>query len=216
MRDGDIRAALHALLRSEHAHELAATRILNELSLCGSVRVDVAVMNGEFAGYELKSERDTLRRFPRQVEVYSEVLDRATLVVADRHLERGLAALPEWWGVVVASSTGGNTGLERLRASEPNGHVRPERLVQLLWRDETLEELEIRGLAEGMRSAPRRTLSERLVQIVDLDELRGVVRERLKHREGWRAEPPSPQGDGACLPVATLSGCRRSCCPFPH
>lgn len=203
MRDGDVRAALHTLLRSEHAHELAETRILNELSLCGSVRVDVAVMNGEFAGYELKSERDTLRRFPQQVEVYSEVLDRATLVVADRHLEHGLAALPEWWGVVVASSTGGNTSLERLRSSEPNVHIRPERLVQLLWRDETLQELEIRGLAEGVRSAPRRALCERLVQTIDLDELRSVVRERLKHRAGWRADPSSRPGDDVSLPVAT-------------
>jgi hypothetical protein len=47
----------------------------------GQVFVDVAVINGEIHGYELKSERDTLERLPRQVEVYSAVLGRATLVV---------------------------------------------------------------------------------------------------------------------------------------
>jgi hypothetical protein len=188
VRDRDVRAALHALLRSEHAHELADTRILNELSLCGTARVDVAVMNGELAGYELKSERDTLRRLPQQVEVYSQVLDRATLVVADQHLEHGLESVPEWWGLIVASFEFGETHLVRLRPPLLNVNVCPERLVQLLWRDETLEELESRGLARGVRSASRRALAERLATTVPLEELRAMVRERLKRREAWRAE----------------------------
>jgi hypothetical protein len=40
----------------------------------GEVRVDVAVINGELHGYEIKSERDTLERLPRQVKAYSAVL----------------------------------------------------------------------------------------------------------------------------------------------
>src|SRR5438105_12527967 len=166
MRDRDVRAALHTFLQLEHAHELAETRILNELSLCGMARVDVAVMNGELAGYELKSDRDTLRRLPAQIAVYSQVLDRATLVVADQHLEHGLEALPEWWGIMVASFERGETHLVRLRPSLLNTGVCPERLVQLLWRDEALDELDARGLARGVRGASRRALAERLVTTV--------------------------------------------------
>src|SRR5262249_9341390 len=68
MRDGEIRAALHARLIVEHQGE-PDTRFLDELSLCGLVRVDVAVINGTLAGYELKSDLDTLRRLPAHVTV---------------------------------------------------------------------------------------------------------------------------------------------------
>jgi hypothetical protein len=67
MRDGDIRAALHAHLIVEHQEE-PDTRFLDELSLCGLVRVDVAVINGTLAGYELKSDQDTLRRLPASTQ----------------------------------------------------------------------------------------------------------------------------------------------------
>jgi hypothetical protein len=192
MRDSDVRAALHVRLQAEHGHELARTRFVDELSLCGEVRVDVAVMNGELAGYELKSERDTLRRLPRQIEIYSRVLDRATLVVAACHVDHAAGSLPDWWGLVVARSERGVLGLERVRAAERNERIDADALVQLLWRDEVLDELTIRGLDHRVRSGNRRRMWARLTESVPLDELRHVVRERLKRRVGWRAQPSPP------------------------
>src|SRR5665647_2133318 len=95
MRDGDVRTALHEQLRGEHAHELDRTRILDELGLAGEVRVDVAVLNGSFSGYEIKSAKDTLRRLPKQVQVYSQILDFAVLVVADTHYDLSLIHISE-------------------------------------------------------------------------------------------------------------------------
>lgn len=161
---------------------------MDELGLCGTVRVDVAVVNGTLSGYELKSDRDTLRRLPMQVEYYSKVLDHATLVVGEGHYERtnGVAHLPTWWGIIVASPGPGEALLNEVRAAKMNEHLDPFAIAQLLWRDEALCELEARGAAEGMRSKPRHFLWDRLADLLELDDLRSVVRERLKARATWR------------------------------
>lgn len=185
MRDGDIREALQSALDNEHAED-PDTRFVPELDLCGTVRVDLAVLNGYLAGYEIKSERDTLRRLPRQVAVYGRVLDFASLVVADRHLEHAMAHLPEWWGVRVASRLGDAVRVEQRRPPSLNGNVDATALVQLLWREEALGQLTALGLDGGLRSKPRRQLWQRLCEVLALDDLRSCVRERLKARTSWR------------------------------
>jgi len=190
VRDAEIRSALHARLIDEHGSG-QGTRYIDELGLCGTVRVDVAVVNGTLSGYELKSDRDTLRRLPTQVEYYSKVLDHASLVVGEEHYERtnGVAHLPPWWGLIVASPRLGQAHLEDVRPAEMNEHLDPYAIAQLLWRDEALCELEAREAATGLRSKPRRVLWDRLAELLDLDELRGIVRGRLKARATWRRPP---------------------------
>lgn len=185
MRDRDVREALLRHLHREHPEP--DTLFVDELDLGGLVRVDVAAVNGSLWGYEIKSARDTLRRLPLQVEVYSRVLDHAALVVADNHHEHALELLPEWWEVYIATAVdGGGVELDLQRHGTPNPGVDPLQLAQLLWRDEALAELAERGLDRGVRSKPRRVVWQRLVDSLELGELQRVVRTRLKTRTGWR------------------------------
>lgn len=178
---------MHAVLEKQHKDERADTRIIDELSLAGEVRIDVAVLNGSFSGYEIKSAHDTLRRLPKQVEIYSKMLDHMTLVVADKHISHALPLLPAWWGVVTATSEeGGNLSLTQLRAPQANPAVDAEFLATLLWRDELLAALQLRGIDRGVRSKPRHALMARLVEHVEVAEMRILVREQLKVRENWR------------------------------
>lgn len=192
MRDADVRKSLHLWLRDEHRAELDTTRILDEMDVAGQVRIDTVVLNGSFAGFEIKSASDTLRRLPRQIEVYSQVLDFATLVVAKNHAAKAKDLLPRWWGVIEATSTSDRVQLRRVRKARRNATIDPMTLCTLLWRQETLSELEIRGVDAGVRSKPNRFLWERLAETISPNELRDTVRERLKFRSGWRAETPSP------------------------
>ncbi|MFC8597182.1 sce7726 family protein [Isoptericola sp. NPDC057191] len=185
MRDLDVRTALRARLDEEHGGD-ADTLIVDELGLCGQVRVDVAVVNGALSGFELKSARDNLRRLPNQVAVYSRVLDHATLVVAENHRKSAVAMLPDWWGIYVARETDMTTSVELERMGTRNDDVDPMALAQLLWRDEALEELSQRGADRGVRTKPRWQVWQRLADVVQVDELRDVVRGRLKARPGWR------------------------------
>ena len=109
LNDITMRLALRAKLLEKQADE-PDTVLLEELGLCrGCVRVDIAVVNGSLCGYEIKSDADNLHRLATQVDVYSKVLDRATLVVGQRLLTGALDAVPSWWGVLTAVKT--NTGL---------------------------------------------------------------------------------------------------------
>lgn len=94
MRDRDVRQALHRKVLKEH-HGDADTLVLDELGLRhGTCRVDIAVVNGYLHGYEIKSDSDTLERLPAQIATYGLVLDRATLVVGERHLEKAKPLIP--------------------------------------------------------------------------------------------------------------------------
>lgn len=193
MRDRDVREALHRWLTRQHEHEADTTRVVDELGIAGTVRVDTAVFNGAFSGYEIKSASDTLRRLPKQVEMYSAVLDYAYLVVASNHVAHARTLLPSWWGIIEAVPVGGSVDLRHRRKARWNSRVDAFTLCTLLWRDEALEELEARGWAAGVRSKPKVVLWERLATRLELPELRELVRERLKVRESWRADAPSLQ-----------------------
>lgn len=202
MRDGDVRRALHDQLERDHSGE-PDTLFVDELSVCGMARVDVAVVNGALSAYELKSASDRLTRLPTQVEWYSKVVDHATLVVADRHIDRAAPLLPPWWGVIVATGDRDVT-LEWHQQARQNPEIDPSALVRLLWRSEALATLESLGVASGLRSKPKSTLWEAVAAALPIDDLRFVVRRALKDREGWRPGPERPP-DGAASRVASTS-----------
>ncbi|WP_420633234.1 sce7726 family protein [Candidatus Palauibacter sp.] len=167
------------------------TLVIEELGILqGSVRIDIAVVNGLIHGFELKSSTDTLERLPRQVEAYSRVVDQATLVVADSHLRDSVAILPPWWGIVAVSTRGARLSCRLIREIRPNPNPNSLDIAGLLWRPEALDILEKLGLATGVRSKPRRTLHARLATTLDIDVLRFTVRRCLRQRQAWRPGEP--------------------------
>lgn len=184
-RDAEVRALLKRHLVGDHAG--ASTVILDELGLCqGNVRVDVAAVNGELAGFEIKSPADRLTRWPKQCRVYSKVVDRAWLVAPEKTLTA--ADAPSWWGLVVIVQTATQLGLRVVRDAQPNPRVDAYSLARLLWRDEAIHILDEHGLARGFRTRPRRVIWRRLANEVPLDNLRRAVRGALKIRPGRIAE----------------------------
>jgi hypothetical protein len=178
----DIRSALRTRLFLEHGNEVD-TVIIEELGLCrGQVRVDVAVVNGVLHGYEIKSDRDSLRRLNGQVEVYGNVLDRATVVVGDRHIAGAVGIVPVWWGVLRAYSTDTGVQFKTLRCAEKNPHKDARSLVELLWLDDAIALLEQRSAACGIRSKPRHIVWDRVCEQFATDEIAAAVRARLKAR----------------------------------
>jgi hypothetical protein len=163
----------------------------------GSVRIDVAVINGELSGYELKSDRDTLGRLPTQAKIYSQVFDKMHLVVGARHEGRARRVVPRWWGVISATSGKDGVRLEPVREARPNPAPNPLTVARLLWRDEALAELEARDLAEGVRSKPVGRMHERLATVLDFPELADLVRAALKRREHWLRQSVGDEGQVA-------------------
>lgn len=199
MRDRDVREALHRKVLKDH-HGDANTLVLDELGLRhGTCRVDVAVVNGFLHGYEIKSDADTLGRLPGQIQVYGEVLDRATLVVGERHLLGAKDLVPEWWGIkVVTAGPRGGITFETEQPFHDNPSINSLALAELLWRPEAVEVLRTRGCPAAVLRKPRKFLYGYLAESVAIDELRDLVRQQLKARSNWRGHrPPSSDGDSS-------------------
>lgn len=177
--DGAVRQLLKQHLRSTPLG--AATVVLDELGLWqGDVRVDVAAVNGELSGFEIKSPADTLARWPGQRRIYSKVLDRAWLVAPAKTLEAANA--PRWWGLMRIVETDDRLGLRVVRDAQINPSPDPYAIACLLWRDEAIDALAAFGLDRGVRTKRRTLIWQRLADQLPLDDLRRAVRAALKVR----------------------------------
>lgn len=189
MNDNQLRAALKRKLNARYSND-PETVIIDELGLRhGAARVDVVVVNGALHGFELKSDRDTLERLPRQSSVFSSVLDRITLVVGLRHAEEAISMVPEWWGVQLAE-VGPRGGIRFSCTRRARNNPTPDALAiaKLLWRDEALGLLRHLDAARGFDSKPRAAIYARLAEVAQLEVIRAGVRYRLRNRTDWRSD----------------------------
>ena len=164
------------------------TLIVDELGLRhGAARIDIALVNGIIHGYELKSDKDNLRRLPHQMRIYNSVLDRITLVTTERHAEHATRLIPRWWGIKIAVKNSADV-VEFSDLREASDNPSPDILAvsKLLWREEALTLLDEFGEADSFRYKRRALVYARLAEIADLDTVRERVRLQLKSRQTWR------------------------------
>ncbi|WP_428489105.1 sce7726 family protein [Rhodopila sp.] len=190
IRDAEVRRAAHGkLLRN--AHICPDTLVIDELGLGhGVCRVDIAVINGHIRGLEIKAEADILDRLPHQVKAYGEVVDRATLIVAPRHLSTALEIVPKWWGVIAVDRVlSGGIVFRKIREERANRHVNPMMLARLLWHPEAATILREHGQPEHSLRQPREALYRELVALLSRRDLAHGVRDALRNRATWRDRP---------------------------
>jgi hypothetical protein len=201
MRDPEIRQRLRQRLEIEFGNDPTAL-ILDELGVCcGQVRADMAVVNGELKGFEIKSDRDTLLRLRSQVSDYCKVFDTVSIVVGTKHFGKARKMVPRWWGVLIAEvrpSLG--LEIECFRQEKRNPNPDPMSIAQLIWRDEAFQLLKAHGIDSGLRNRPRRFLWRALVNNFPTDHLQMLVRNQLKARRDWRSAEPRKQDDAKSRP----------------
>jgi hypothetical protein len=202
--DLDIRAALHRRLDAQHGKDPKAL-VVDELALCqGEARVDVAAVNGRLEGYEIKGPRDSLARLPGQRDAYNRVFDRMTIVCADRHASAIEKLVPAWWGLWGVVVRRNEISLTQVRRPRANPAIESLAVAQLLWRGEALALLAQHGIADGLRSKPKRELWSALAKGLPLTALRRGVREAIGARGDWRSERPRLSSGGSSQPLAKL------------
>ena len=144
-------------------------------------RADVVAIGSRLWGFEIKTDRDTLTRLPRQVEAYSRLFDRCAVVVAERHLDAALGLIPDWWGAASIVADGAAPSFRIVRSGQPNHAVDAETLVRLLWRDEVRCILASHG-AEPDARASRASMWQLVLGTLDLSELKSEVCQALLNR----------------------------------
>jgi len=153
----------------------------------GHCIVDVAVVSsaGLTCGYEIKSDCDSLKRIPRQVEAYSKIFDYCSVVITEKHLRKIKPLIPASWGVIVAT-TGIISGLTQVRGQMKNDGVDPAEFVRLLWMGEAYRILQGKRLARGMSGSRKHRMLTRLVENVPFPELKDIILRTMAGRAGWK------------------------------
>lgn len=167
-----------------------STVIINELDVCaGSAIMDIVVVNGEIHGFEIKSERDNLKRLPQQISYYNRVFDRVTLVVSSDHLDKAQEMIPEWWGIYCINKCSDDEyNLIIIKESDLNKEdIDTFNLSQILWKNELIELLNSQGISKGLKSKTRRQLSKIISENIHIEIVKEFVKNRLKSRTDWKA-----------------------------
>ena len=188
MRDPEIRLAAKTSFLASFVKN-PDVLVIEELGLRhGAGRVDIAVVNGDLHGYEIKSDQDTLKRLPQQIAIYGSVLDRVSLIVTSEHLSQAEKSVPFWWGIVLANrAIEGSVTFNVVRSGSKNHSVSSSEVLKLLWREEALAVLEELQAANGMKSKSRKLIYNRIHELIELTDIQDRVRRALKTRKCWRS-----------------------------
>jgi len=180
MLEADIKHALEKHLLSCHPIG-AGLNLIEELRLSGgAARADVVNVT-EMHCYEIKSQKDSLRRLVSQGSRYIRVFDRITLVTDPKHLDLALSILPSWWGIMLVPETE-NGELTELRAAGLNSLHVPGQIAKILTKDECLEILTVEGLIKGRKSQSLYRLQQFIAETFSIQNLKSLIKEALLSR----------------------------------
>ncbi|MGY0372310.1 sce7726 family protein [Clostridium sp. JNZ J1-5] len=185
MYDSDIRSFLYKDFTKEPMYiNDISTIVVPEMNLFnGYVRIDIAVINGLFHGYEIKSDMDTLQRLPRQSEYYSKVFDEMILITTEKYINEVEKIIPSWWGIKYCDKNG---ELKIKRNGQYNSNVDSYSRLTLLWKEELIELLS-RYSDKKYKSKTKIALIDIILKEVPKDVIIDYTREIIKLRTDWRA-----------------------------
>lgn len=166
--DPDLRRALIARALAELGPDAA---VLHEVALGTTSRVDLVVVSSTLHAYEIKSDADSLRRLPLQADAISAAFPYATLLCAQRHVERAKDILPPWWGIAIGRTEDGRVVCAEHRPARSNPTMDPNAASRLIWRTDALRLLERYQLDHGLWGATRPVLWDRIAAQVPLGDI---------------------------------------------
>lgn len=179
LKDADIRVILTRWLDDQYQDD-PSTVFYEELAIPRPTsRADVAVVNGAFVGYEIKSDVDTTTRLPSQVKSYSHVFDRIYLVTTKNRKAHFSAFIPAWWGVIRVDEDG---SVKKIRAAKLNKKVNCVSVLYLLTVNELRHISKILGM-NAPRSLKKSQLIEEMSSKYKKSQVLYCVRESLKKRK---------------------------------
>lgn len=188
LTERDIKLALLERLRTQFP-DGDKHLVLAEMDIRGRGRVDVAVVGSYLEGWEIKSDRDSLRRLPQQVLVYSRVLSLAHLVVTEKHLKEAKRLLPPWWGIELAKPGYRCATLECVRRGRWNRCLDEIMVTGLLWKVDMVRLLREQGATKKRCRGTVAQLCRRVLADVPWPKIRAAVADRLRAKRGPAAFP---------------------------
>ncbi len=185
MRDADVRSVLCDAVSVRLGK--GQFILVPEVDIRWSVpaRADALLVGDRICGFEIKSDVDSIARLPRQIEAYGQVVERAFLVVGERHRQKATDILPDWWHVWVAREERGVISLSQTRRGRLNPDVNPLAVLTFMNRAQLTVELSRLGDA-GLSLLSVDELRTRLVVRLGRRESLRIARKYMLNRPDWR------------------------------
>jgi hypothetical protein len=163
--------------KAVHGNDL----VVEELWLpSGRCRADVAVVNEELTGFEIKAGRDRLDRLPQQILEYDSLFRYSNIVTVPAHLREVEKMVPETWGVWVALGEGRTLRLRCLRPASANLRRDTVRMARLLTREECIAKLKALAASKGASKMSKEALAQQVGRALTQRELDSYLCECLK------------------------------------
>lgn len=187
IEEREIRAALLARLGTDWHRD---SMVLEEFRVeRGGSRIDVAVIDEELVGYEIKSDKDTFVRFSNQIHAYNRVFDRINLVCGPALAELASSVVPSWWGIIIATrDVDDKVRLATHREACANAKQNAFSLASLLWKEEAMAALvSLETSTKAPKRASAHVLWDCMAKSLPVDAIRAVVAESLLKRRSYSA-----------------------------
>jgi len=186
MRDIDIRPILKSSILKKYYND-TTSKVVEEMKLpVAGARIDMAVINGHFHGFEIKSASDTLQRLPKQLIAYSHVFDYLTIITEGKYYDKILEIIPKWVGVSICVENDNGQNVRVIQKAKLNKNKKGFYLAKLLWHEELVSILT--QLNIPFKKKDRNwLLCEALANNISINKLSYIVREQLKVRRDWKS-----------------------------
>ncbi len=148
--------------------------------------MDALLVADRISGFEIKSDVDSLTRLPRQVEAYGAVVERAVLVVGDRHLVAGTATVPDWWTIWGARWQQDKVVIREVRRGRLNPNLNALAVTSFMSRDDLSVALHARGF-ERLSTYSVDELRQLLASNVSVRETLRLARNAMLRNQTWRS-----------------------------
>ncbi|MCU1741756.1 MULTISPECIES: sce7726 family protein [unclassified Pseudomonas] len=187
-RDIEIRRHFHKK-RLQHFHDCPNTIVIDELGIAhGKNRADIAVLNGTFHCFEIKSSKDTINRLPEQLSEYSKCFEKISVISAPNHIQKIMTILPSWCGLIVATKGAkGAVAFKTIKRPKKNPQLEITAMAHFLWRREIIELLTVLGVEEKHLNQSREKLYQLIPPTLTAQELTQWIKVKFMGRKDWRA-----------------------------
>ncbi|ARG37444.1 sce7726 family protein [Acinetobacter baumannii] len=145
-----------------------------------SFRADLALANGRLVGFEIKSQKDSLKRWTSQMMAYNNVFDEIWLCSHGKHLHRALDITDKHIGVLAVDDSGSITVV---RYAAENTKLNFYDLSGLLWKEELLAFAALNNIIEVKSRMTKNEIRDILSKYSSVNKLKPYLLQKLKERK---------------------------------
>ncbi|MFJ3114905.1 sce7726 family protein [Pseudomonas protegens] len=179
IREKEIKAALIDWLYARGMVRDAV--VINEMVVANwARRADLALANGRLYGFEIKSEFDSLKRLPGQIESFRRHFDKVTVVAASKFVPEIVRSYPVEVGVLEVYLKSGRVTLRQVRAGRIEEVKEQQVIASLITRAEIERLLRLESIKFEAGSSRKALLQ--YIDLISVKKLKTFALECIKER----------------------------------